>query len=61
MLLKDKNIPFRKLVYLQKLLFCKMYLNTVYEIRGGQKISASTKYILCDRRITTSLLPAECK
>ena len=57
MLLKDKNIPFRKIVYLQTWLFCKMYLNTVYEIRG-QKISASTKYTLRDGRIATSLLPA---
>ena len=51
LLSKDKNIPFRKMVYLQNLLLCKMYLNTVYKIKGDQNISASTEYKWCDTRM----------
>ena len=44
MLLKDKNIPFRKIVYLQTWLFCKMYLNTVYEIRDQKLVRQPNTY-----------------
>ena len=39
------------MVYLQNLLLCKMYLNTVYKIKGDQNISASTEYKWCDTRM----------
>ena len=36
--LQGENSPFRKIVTLLKLLFCEIYFNTVYEIRGAQNL-----------------------
>ena len=35
---QGENSPFRKIVTPLKLLFCEIYLNMVYEIRGGQNL-----------------------
>ena len=35
---QGENSLFRKIVTLLKLLFCKIYFNTVYEIRGAQNL-----------------------
>ena len=35
---QGENSLFRKIVTLLKLLFCEIYFNTVYEIRGAQNL-----------------------